>query len=160
MRLLIYSITAAGAHYFASLVQVLCHRAFGHRRTIDKLYRVHAKGHHAKYPAEQLRSSTWIPNEEHITWYYAFAFAPFIFASYLVAPLDIFSVFVTSLGASVWMHIYLHRQYHLEATWLTKFKWFRRKQYLHFVHHRRVHRNYAILEFFWDKLLKTYCDKP
>lgn len=159
INLLTYTIIAVAAHYFASLVQIVGHRIFGHKPTIAKLYRVHANGHHAKYPPARLRSRVWIPNEEHITWYYALAFAPFVLVVYSLAPADVFGAFVLSLLASVGIHVYLHRHYHLQVTWLARFQWFRRKQRLHFIHHRYVHKNYAIVEFFWDKLMKTYCDE-
>lgn len=159
MRLVTYFLVALTTHYFASFIQIVCHRLFGHTRRIDKLFQVHTNGHHAKYPPTQLRSSVWIPNEEHITWYYAIAFAPFLVLCYAIAPSDVFMVFVLSLLASTGLHIYLHRQYHLQTTSLTRFTWFRKKQRLHFVHHRSVNRNYAIVEFFWDKLMRTYCDE-
>jgi hypothetical protein len=158
LRIVTYLVVALATHYFASLIQIVCHRLFGHTRRIDKLFRIHTNGHHAKYPPTQLRSAVWIRNEEHITWYYGIAFAPFLVACYAMAPLDVFVVFVLSLLASIGVHIYLHRQYHAETTWLIRFRWFRRKQHLHFVHHRSVTRNYAIVEFFWDRLLRTYSE--
>ena len=36
------------------------------------------------------------------------------------------------------------------------FAWFRRKQQLHFVHHRHANSNFAIIDNFWDRLLGTY----
>jgi len=45
---------------------------------------------------------------------------------------------------------------HLARSILNRFAWFRRKRDLHFVHHRRVHSNYAIVEFWIDRLLGIY----
>ncbi len=36
------------------------------------------------------------------------------------------------------------------------FAWFRRKQELHFVHHRHAGSNFAVIHFFWDRILGTY----
>jgi sterol desaturase/sphingolipid hydroxylase (fatty acid hydroxylase superfamily) len=40
--------------------------------------------------------------------------------------------------------------------WLGRFSWFRRKQQLHFIHHRHGNYNFAVIDFFWDRLLGTY----
>src|SRR5262249_22735755 len=37
-----------------------------------------------------------------------------------------------------------------------RFAWFRRKQELHFVHHRHANSNFAVIHFFWDRILGTY----
>ena len=34
--------------------------------------------------------------------------------------------------------------------------WFRRKQELRFVHHRHANCNFAVIHFFWDRILGTY----
>ena len=39
---------------------------------------------------------------------------------------------------------------------LERFAWFRRKQQLHFVHHLHANSNFAVIDFFWDRLLGTY----
>ena len=36
------------------------------------------------------------------------------------------------------------------------FSWFRRNQELHFVHHRHANSNFAVIHFFWDRVLGTY----
>ena len=38
----------------------------------------------------------------------------------------------------------------------TRFAWFRHKQQLHFVHHLHADSNFAVIDFFWDRLLGTY----
>ena len=43
------------------------------------------------------------------------------------------------------------------GSWLGPVSWFRRKQQLHFVHHRHANCNFAVIDFFWDRLLGTYC---
>jgi hypothetical protein len=42
------------------------------------------------------------------------------------------------------------------GSWLERFAWFRRKQELHFVHHRHANSNFAVIHFFWDRILGTY----
>jgi sterol desaturase/sphingolipid hydroxylase (fatty acid hydroxylase superfamily) len=57
---------------------------------------------------------------------------------------------------SFYAHVYLDKEYHVEKSWLQRFAWFRRKQALHFVHHRHADSNFAVIDFFWDRMLRTY----
>ena len=58
--------------------------------------------------------------------------------------------------ASFCAHVYLDKQYHAEGSSLAHFAWFRRKQQLHFVHHLHANSNFAVIDFFWDRVLGTY----
>ena len=75
---------------------------------------------------------------------------------YLVLPFDLFVVTITTSTASFSAHVYLDKQYHAEGSLLARFAWFRRKQQLHFVHHLHGNSNFAVIDFFWDKVLGTY----
>src|SRR6266581_2516449 len=44
----------------------------------------------------------------------------------------------------------------LEGSRLQRFAWFRQKQELHFIHHRHANINFAVIHFFWDRILGTY----
>jgi sterol desaturase/sphingolipid hydroxylase (fatty acid hydroxylase superfamily) len=46
--------------------------------------------------------------------------------------------------------------YHVSGPRLERFAWFRRAQHLHFVHHMHANTNFAVIHFFWDRLLGTY----
>ena len=59
-------------------------------------------------------------------------------------------------GASFYAHVYFDKAYHVEGSRLERFAWFRRKQQLHFVHHLHANTNFAVIDFFWDRLLGTY----
>jgi sterol desaturase/sphingolipid hydroxylase (fatty acid hydroxylase superfamily) len=71
-------------------------------------------------------------------------------------PLDLFVIHVAALALSFYAHVYLDAQYHVTGCWLGRFRWFRRKQLLHFVHHRHANTNFAVIDFFWDRLLGTF----
>ncbi len=75
---------------------------------------------------------------------------------FLVLPFDLFLVVTAASAASFCLHVYLDRQYHTEGSILARFAWFRRKQQLHFVHHLHANTNFAVIDFFCDKLLGTY----
>ncbi len=69
---------------------------------------------------------------------------------------DLFLVVTAASAASFCLHVYLDKQYHAEGSCLTRLAWFRRKQQLHFVHHLHANTNFAVIDFFWDRLLGTY----
>jgi sterol desaturase/sphingolipid hydroxylase (fatty acid hydroxylase superfamily) len=77
-------------------------------------------------------------------------------ALFFVLPLDVFLVMALASTASFYVHVYLDKEYHVEPSSLERFAWFRRKQQLHFVHHLHANRNFAVIDFFWDRLFGTY----
>jgi hypothetical protein len=46
-------------------------------------------------------------------------------------------------------------KYHVGGSRLQRFAWFRRKQALHLVHHRHADSNFAVIDFFCDRILGT-----
>ena len=75
--------------------------------------------------------------------------------SYLFLRLDLFVVQLAVMSLSFRGHYYLDNQYHVAGSWLGGFSWFRRKQQLHFIHHRHGNCNFAVIDFFWDRFLGT-----
>ena len=75
---------------------------------------------------------------------------------YLFLPLDLFIVQLTAMSISFYVHLYFDKHYHVAGSWLGRFAWFRRKQQLHFLHHRHTDCNFAVVDNFWDWLLGTY----
>jgi sterol desaturase/sphingolipid hydroxylase (fatty acid hydroxylase superfamily) len=63
---------------------------------------------------------------------------------------------VVACAASFYAHVFFDKEYHIEESRLRRFAWFRRKQELHFMHHRREDSNFAVIHFFWDRILGTY----
>jgi hypothetical protein len=66
------------------------------------------------------------------------------------------SITAASRPASFCAHVFFDKEYHVEESRLQRFAWFRRKQELHFVHHRHANCNFAVIHFFWDRILCTY----
>jgi sterol desaturase/sphingolipid hydroxylase (fatty acid hydroxylase superfamily) len=75
--------------------------------------------------------------------------------SYYFLRLDLFIVQLAAMSLSFYGHVYLDKQYYVAESWLGRFLWFRRKQQLHFAHHRHANCNFAVIDFFWDRLLGT-----
>jgi sterol desaturase/sphingolipid hydroxylase (fatty acid hydroxylase superfamily) len=71
-------------------------------------------------------------------------------------PVDLFVVQVVACAVSFYAHVFFDKEYHIEASRLQRFAWFRRQQELHFVHHRHANSNFAVIHFFWDRILGTY----
>ena len=141
----------------ASFVQTVFHLVFGHTRRIAKFYHVHVGGHHAQYSGQML-SDRWIRTEQHIARYYAIPFTPMVLVAYWLLPVGLFVTHTLSLALAIWWHVFLHRQYHVRGVWFERFHWFREKRRLHFLHHERPRKNYAIVEYVWDRLFGTFTD--
>jgi sterol desaturase/sphingolipid hydroxylase (fatty acid hydroxylase superfamily) len=76
--------------------------------------------------------------------------------SYLFLRLDLLVIQLAAMLLSFCGHYYIDSQYHVAGSWLGRFSWFNRKQQLHFIHHRHGKCNFAVIDFFWDRLLGTY----
>jgi sterol desaturase/sphingolipid hydroxylase (fatty acid hydroxylase superfamily) len=70
--------------------------------------------------------------------------------------LDLLVIQLAAMLLSFCGHYYIDSQYHVAGSWLGRFSWFNRKQQLHFIHHRHGKCNFAVIDFFWDRLLGTY----
>ena len=75
---------------------------------------------------------------------------------FFVLPIDLFLVVVATSAISFYAHGYFDKAYHVQGSKLARFAWFRHKQQLHFVHHLHANSNFAVIDFFWDRLLGTY----
>jgi sterol desaturase/sphingolipid hydroxylase (fatty acid hydroxylase superfamily) len=149
-----------GTYYLTTLVQTVFHRWFGHHRRLDAVYENHANGHHRDYPARRLTTDTWIVAERHVMWYYALPLVPVAALAAWQLPWILFAIHAVVVGLTIWWHLYLHMHYHLNGTPWARFGWFRRKRDLHLRHHLTHHRNFAIVEFFWDRLFGSYDARP
>jgi sterol desaturase/sphingolipid hydroxylase (fatty acid hydroxylase superfamily) len=75
---------------------------------------------------------------------------------FFVLPFDLFLVVAAASAGSFSAHVYFDKAYHAQESKLARFAWFRRKQQLHFVHHLHADSNFAVVDFFWDRLLGTH----
>jgi sterol desaturase/sphingolipid hydroxylase (fatty acid hydroxylase superfamily) len=139
-----------------SFAQTLMHYKLGHHPIGGKFFRNHINFHHAYYSKDHLVSRTYLGDEGNNT---PFFFIPVFLVgacTYLLLPLDLFVVQLVACAASFYAHVFFDKEYHVEGSWLQQFAWFRRKQELHFVHHRHANCNFAVIHFFWDRILGTY----
>lgn len=151
-----YLITAVATHLIISFSQTLMHCKLGHHQMGRRLFRNHVNFHHKHYARDHMVSRIYIGEEGNNTPFFLIPVVLFAGVTYLLLPLDIFLVQAAACGASFYAHVALDKAYHVEGAWLGRFAWFRRKQELHFVHHRHAKSNFAVIHFFWDRLLGTY----
>jgi len=149
-------LTAICTHLAISCSQTLFHYGLGHHRIGGIFHRNHLRFHHTHYAKGHLVSSTHRHNEGNNTPYFLIPTILLAGGMFLVLPVDLFVVVIAASAASFCAHVYLDKQYHTEASSLARFAWFRRKQQLHFVHHLHENSNFAVIDSFWDRLLRTY----
>ena len=154
--LLIYAMTAIMAHFLMSFGQTLFHRYLGHGRLGGRFFENHIQFHHVHYAGDHVVSKTYLDDGDNNTLFLVFPVVWIVGLSYLFLRLDLFMVQFVAMSLSFCWHYYLDNEYHVAGSWLTRFSWFRRKQQLHFVHHRHANCNFAVIDFFWDRLLGTY----
>ena len=154
--ILLYVFTATSAHLVMSLGQTLFHRYLGHRRLGGTFFRNHVHFHNTQYSGDHVVSVPHGKNEGNNTPFFLIPTIVVVGLSYLFVRLDLFAVELVVMSLSFYGHVYVDKQYHLTGSWLGRFSWFRRKQQLHILHHRHANCNFAVIDYFWDRLLGTY----
>ena len=152
----LFIMTAIVTHLIMSFGQTLLHYKVAHHRIGGKLFRNHINFHHTHYADDHLVSRRYLGDEGNITPYF---FIPLFLVggcAYFLLPLNLFVVMIVASAASFYAHVFFDKQYHVEGSRLQRFAWFRRRQELHFVHHRHANSNFGVIHFFWDKILGTY----
>ena len=152
----LFVLIAICTHLVMSSSQTLFHYALGHRKFGGVFFQNHITFHHTYYAKGHLVSSTYCSDEGNNTPYFLIPTILVAWGIFLVLPLDLFLVVMAASTASFYAHVYLDKEYHVEGSRLARFAWFRRKQQLHFVHHLHANSNFAVIDFFWDRLLGTY----
>jgi len=156
VELPLFVVTAVGAHLLMSAGQTLFHYGLGHHRLGGVFFRHHIRFHHRYYARGRLVSPIYRGDEGNNTPYFLIPTILVGGMAFFVLPLSLFLVATAASAASFYAHVYLDKEYHVQAPRLARFAWFRRKQQLHFVHHLHGNSNFAVIDFFWDRLLGTY----
>jgi hypothetical protein len=154
--MLLFAAVAAATHLFVSLAQTLLHRFLGHHPMGGRFFRNHINFHHAYYSKGKLVSKTYFREEGNNTPFFLIPVCLIGAGSYFILPTDIFVVEIIACAASFYAHVLFDREYHVEGSPLLRFTGFKRMQELHFNHHRHADRNFAVIDFFWDRILGSY----
>jgi sterol desaturase/sphingolipid hydroxylase (fatty acid hydroxylase superfamily) len=148
--------TVLATHLTISFAQTLMHSKLGHHRLGGRLFRNHIGFHHTYYAKDHLVSRTYLEEEGNNTPYFLIPVFLVVAGTYFLLPLEFFVIEMATCGTSFYAHVFFDKEYHKEGSSLRRFAWFRRKQELHFVHHRHTDSNFAVIDFFWDRFLGTY----
>jgi sterol desaturase/sphingolipid hydroxylase (fatty acid hydroxylase superfamily) len=149
-------VTAIASHLTISFGQTILHSQLGHDPLGRRFFRNHINFHHTYYSKDHLVSENYLGDEGNNT---PFFFIPVFLVgvcAYFVLPFDLFVAQVVACSASFYAHVFFDKEYHQERSRLQRFAWFRRRQELHFVHHRHADSNFAVIDFFWDRILGTF----
>ena len=155
-QLPLFILTAVCAHLVMSGGQTLFHYGLGHCRLGGAFFRNHIRFHHGYYARGRLVSPAQPTDDGNNTPYFLIPTILVAGGVFFALRFDLFLVAVAASAASFYAHVYLDREYHAEQPRLARFAWFRHKQQLHFVHHLHADSNFAVIDFFWDRLLGTY----
>lgn len=156
MYTILFLVTVVLTYYAMAIVQAVLHKLFGHRNRIRTIFQNHALGHHAKYRLERLQTDQYIDSETYVMFYYLIPAVAIGILVFEIGGLVVLAGYAVGVALAFWLHLYLHEHYHLTESWLDRYRWFRRKRALHFEHHRNVRSNYAIVEFWIDRVLGTW----
>jgi len=149
-------LTIVCTHLVMSCSQTMLHYWLGHRRVGGVFFRNHINFHHRYYARGHLASAAYKGQEGNNT---PFFIIPTVLAgatAFFLLPLALFLAMTLTAAASFYAHVYFDKAYHVEGSPLERFAWFRRMRQLHFVHHLHANSNFAVIDFFWDRLLGTY----
>lgn len=156
LELPLFLITALGTHLVISFGQTFLHSRLAHNSFGRQFYRNHINFHHTYYSKDHLVSKTYFSEEGNNTPFFLIPVLLVGACTYFILPFDFFVVQVIACAASFYAHVFFDKEYHRDSSRLQRFAWFRRKQELHFVHHRHADRNFAVIDFFWDRILGTF----
>jgi sterol desaturase/sphingolipid hydroxylase (fatty acid hydroxylase superfamily) len=148
--------TAVATHLVMSFGQTLMHYRLGHRPIGGRLFHNHINFHHTYYSKDHLVSQTYLGEEGNNTPFFLIPIGLVGTFTYFVLPSDLFVVQIVACAASFYAHVLFDKEYHVAGSRFLRFAWFRRKQEQHFVHHRHARCNFAVIHFFWDRVLGTY----
>lgn len=149
-------LTGTVTHLVMSGTQTLMHDYLGHRPLGGKFYRNHINFHHRYYAKDHLVSPIYLGDEGNNT---PFFFIPVFLVglgTFFLLPLDLFLVQALTCAVSFYAQVFFDKEYHVAASRLERFAWFRRLRELHFEHHRHAGTNFAVIDFYWDRLFGTY----
>ncbi len=154
LPLLVLTITCT--HLAISCSQTLLHYWLGHRRVGGLFFRNHINYHHTYYARGHLASAAYQGKEGNNTPFFLIPTILVAVAAFFLLPRGLFVAMALTAAASFYLHVYFDKAYHVQGSLLERFAWFRRMQQLHFVHHLHANSNFAVIDFFWDRLLGTY----
>jgi sterol desaturase/sphingolipid hydroxylase (fatty acid hydroxylase superfamily) len=154
----LFALVIVGTHLVMSFGQTVMHYYLGHTRLGGQLFRNHINFHHTRYARGHLTSPIPEGKEGNNTPYFFIPVGMAAAMVYFLLPIGLFLAVMLTAAASFYLHVWFDQAYHVEGSYLERFAWFRRKRERHFVHHLHANRNFAVVDFFWDRVMGTFRD--
>lgn len=145
------------ANYYTTTFCIWFGHWFSHIKS-GPLTALHVLGHHAIYPSSRdirspvFRYASW-KHDSTITLFPWLLLAAGV--EYVLLPGWLFCVCFLESALLVLLLTYVHQEFHLTRSKLSKFDWFLRARSIHHWHHDRD-TNYMVADHLWDKLMGTY----
>ncbi|MGH8461838.1 MAG: sterol desaturase family protein [Stenotrophobium sp.] len=148
---------AAVAVYYLTTLMIWVGHWLPHRPG-SRLRQFHLGGHHTHYPdSRHARSERFRygrgRNDSLVPLLPGLAALVLLF--WMLLPMGFATVATLELGLIVGAHSYVHLQFHLGCSRLSRYAWFRRAQATHDIHHDRDV-NFMVADHFWDRVLGTF----
>ena len=141
-----------------------CYHLLGHSRKYGGyIYTLHMNHHKIQYPIIKLMDI--VPYKTGNKYYFSDGEVAYIPPSILITcclyKLLNFYNFIFIISEMILLATisdYIHKQIHIQDSWLEKYDWFLESRRLHLNHHKRININYSFagLDYSMDKLAGTY----
>ncbi len=145
-----------GTYFGGTLVGYIVHRAL-HQKWCGKYNKAHMTHHLVKYPTTDMLSKEYRQAGKDDTF---MIFVPWVLAFGLtlifVFPIWIWAICMVVMAIGGYAHEYFHTHFHLEGSWMIKYKFFLRLRELHAIHHGNMQTNMGIYEYIYDHIFRTY----
>lgn len=154
-------------YYGTALIAYVVHRSSHDLRWPKFWFNAHVLGHHYKnYPPSRFQTDTYIFKtnnmlEEADTYVYPIPILTFliVYCKYvIVTNMMQTALILTLIIIHFYAEVYIHEQVHLTKSWLDGLSLYREIKYLHFIHHRDMHKNHLFTNFLIDYVAGTYGD--
>ncbi len=156
ITILICTLTFCAVFEITCLMQAYFHQVIGHGRWFTWIGKSHRESHHKVYSASNFESPAYDRHEDGVEYTYIPAGIAVLLLAHALLPRIPGLAAMAAVPTSIWLHNYVHKQYHLTNSWMLRFAWFRKNRELHWIHHRDYSRNYGVIHHLWDRLLNTY----
>ena len=111
--------------------------------------------HNEYYTPNRLLSDKYLSNSEGVLAYMPVAFIISIVLYNLLAY-QTFLCVASQLIAHALLDDQIHIQIHTKDSFLEQYEWFRKQRRIHFIHHKKINKNYNTLDNSVDKFNNTF----
>lgn len=139
---------------FLNLIEYFIH-TLSHNPKIKFLYTPH-HSHHLIYSPKNLTRKQYSDNANDSRLPYLIILISSYIFFYYILTIKYYIIFIIETTTYFYIANLLHNCYHLDNSFLEKYKWFKYLKKLHHIHHIEVYKNFNITIPISDKINNTY----